>query len=136
MNVLVVEPNYLPYEKEINGYEEEQALVGGMIQPIYPFDEEVALVCNEEGILLGLPYNRSVPGGYGGVFGTFFVCGLTEDSFCSLTPEQMEKYKQFFAQAEILLGAEGNKPITLKVPALKKDLEGDAHEHKHSDPER
>lgn len=136
MNVLVVEPNYLPYEKEINGHEEEQALVGGLIDVIYPFDEDVGIVCNDEGILLGLPFNRSVPGGYGGVFGTFFVCGLTEDSFCSLTPEQMEKYKQFFAQAEILLGAEGNKPITLKVPALKKDLEGDAHEHKHSDPER
>ena len=73
MNVLVVEPGYLPYEKEINGLEEMQATVGGYIQAIYPYEEPVAIVCNEEGILEGLDFNRSVPGGYGGVFGTFFT---------------------------------------------------------------
>ena len=73
MNVLVVEPGYLPYEKEINGLEEMQAVVGGWIEAIYPYEEEVAIVCNEEGLINGLPVNRSVPGGYGGVFGTFFI---------------------------------------------------------------
>ena len=48
MNVLVVEPGYLPYEKEINGLEEMQATVGGYIQVIYPYEEPVAIVCNEE----------------------------------------------------------------------------------------
>ena len=43
MNVLVVEPGYLPYEKEINGLEEMQAVVGGLIEPIYPYEERVAL---------------------------------------------------------------------------------------------
>ena len=46
MNVLVVEPGYLPYEKEINGLEEMQAVVGGLIEPIYPYEERVALVGN------------------------------------------------------------------------------------------
>lgn len=46
MNVLVVEPGYLPYEKEINGLEEMQAVVGGWIEAIYPYEEEVAIVCN------------------------------------------------------------------------------------------
>ena len=46
MNVLVVEPGFLPYEKEINGLEEMQKTVGGLIQAIYPFQEEVGLVCN------------------------------------------------------------------------------------------
>ena len=86
MNVLVVEPGYLPYEKEINGLEEMQQTVGGYIQAIYPYEESVAIVCNEEGILEGLDFNRSVPGGYGGVFGTFFICGLGEENFCSLPP--------------------------------------------------
>ena len=121
MNALVVEPGTIPYEKEINGLAEMQAVVGGLIDAIYPFEEQVAVVCNDEGLLLDMPFNRSMEGGYGGVFGTFFVCGLTEDSFCSLTPEQVKTYKQKFQHAEILLGVKGNTPITLKVPARPKE---------------
>lgn len=115
MNVLVVEPGFAPYEKEINGLSEMQETVGGLIQAIYPFEDMVAVVCNDEGILLGMPFNRSMEGGYGGVFGTFFVCGLGEEDFCSLTPEHVETYKQKFHRAEILLGVRGNDPVTLKV---------------------
>ncbi|MEA4895649.1 MAG: DUF3846 domain-containing protein [Oscillospiraceae bacterium] len=121
MKVLVVEPYYAPYEKEINGLHEMQAVVGGLIQPIYPYQEQVALVCNEEGLINGLPFNRSVEGGYGGVFGTFFVCGLSKDNFCSLTPEQMERFKKRFHNAEILIGTQGNTPVTLKVPPEKRE---------------
>ncbi len=129
MNVLVVEPGYLPYEKEINGLSEMQATVGGFIEAIYPYEELVAIVCNKEGLINGLPFNRSVEGGYGGVFGTFFVCGLSEDNFCSLTPEQMKHYKEKFKNAEILLGAKGNEPVTLKVQAMPKvKLDGKAKE--------
>ena len=121
MNVLMVEPGMAPYEKELNGLKEMQAAVGGLITAIYPFEEPVAIVANDEGILLEMEFNRSVEGGYGGIFGPFFVCGLTEDSFCSLTPEQVKTYKQKFQHAEILLGVKGNTPITLKVPARPKD---------------
>ena len=120
MNVLVVEPGYIPYEKEINGLHEMQAVVGGYIEAIYPYEEQVAIVCNEEGLINGLPFNRSVEGGYGGVFGTFFVCGLGEESFDSLSPEQVKHFKEKFKHAEILLGAKGNEPITLKVQAMPK----------------
>lgn len=51
MDVLVVEPGYAPYEKSINGLDEMQATVGGLIQAIYPYEEQVAIVCNEEGLL-------------------------------------------------------------------------------------
>lgn len=115
MNVLVVEPDFAPYEKEINGLSEMQETVGGSIQAIYPFEDMVAVVCNDEGILLGMPFNRSMEGGYGGVFGTFFVCRLGEDDFCSLSPEQVETYKKKFHHAEILLGVRGNDLVTLKV---------------------
>lgn len=60
LNVLVVEPGYAPYEKEINGLREMQAVVGGDIQAIYPYQEPVAIVCNDEGILKHLPFNRSI----------------------------------------------------------------------------
>ncbi len=135
MNVLVVEPGYLPYEKEINGLSEMQATVGGYIQAIYPYEDPVAIVCDEEGLLKDYDFNRSVEGGYGGVFGTFFICGLSEDSFCSLSPEQMKHYKEKFKHAEILLGAKGNEPITLKVEAYPKQPTGKADKGK-STPER
>jgi hypothetical protein len=121
MNVLVVEPGILPYEKEINGLHEMQSVVGGLIDVIYPYDEMVGIVCNDEAILNHKPFNRSIEGGYGGVFGTFFVCGLTEESFTSLSPEQMEKYKEKFKKAEVLVGVKGNEPITIKTEAKPKD---------------
>ena len=121
MRVLVVEPEVLPYEKEINGLEEMQATVGGLIDAIYPWEDRAAIVCNDEAILLNMPFNRSVEGGYGGVFGTFFVCGVGEEDFCSLTPEQMKVYKEKFRRAEILLGVRGNELVTLKVPARPKE---------------
>lgn len=119
--MLVVEPDYAPYEKEVNGLHEMQAVVGGLIQAIYPFQERVAVVCNDEGILMGLPFNRSMEGGYGGVFGAFFVCGLGDENFCSLTPEQVKAYKQKFHHAEILLGFQGNEAVTIKVEPRVKD---------------
>lgn len=124
MNVLVVEPGYAPYEKEINGLDEMQATVGGLIQAIYPYPEQVALVCNEEGLLLNLDFNRCVPGGYDAIVGTFFICGLGEEDFCSLTPEQMEKYRKEYHKAEILIGARGNEPITIKVEPKQKKSPG------------
>lgn len=131
MNVLVVEPGYLPYEKEIldsaDHLEQMQAIVGGLIEPIYPYHEEVAIVCNEEGLINGLPFNRSVPGGYGGVFGTFFICGLGEEDFCSLPPELMERFKKEFRNSEILLGFDGNEAVTLKVSSQPKPHDTPPH---------
>ena len=115
MDVLVVEPGMAPYEKTINGLREMQDTVGGLIQAIYPFEDQVAVVCNEEGLLLDLPFNRSMEGGYGGVFGTFFVCGSGREDFCSLTPQQMKNYREKFHHAEILYGFCGNEPLTIKV---------------------
>ena len=140
MNVLVVEPGYLPYEKEIKDgadhLEQMQAIVGGLIEPIYPYHEEVAIVCSEEGLINGLPFNRSVPGGYGGVFGTFFICGLGEEDFCSLPPDLMERFKKEFRNSEILLGFDGNEAVTLKVSSQPKPHDTPPHEKSHGSPER
>ena len=140
MNVLVVEPGFLPYEKEIKDgadhLEQMQAIVGGLIEPIYPYHEEVAVVCNEEGLINGLPFNRSVPGGYGGVFGTFFICGLGEEDFCSLPPKLMERFKKEFRNSEILLGFDGNEAVTLKVSSQPKPHDTPPHEKSHGSPER
>ena len=91
--------------------------MGGIIDAIYPDKDPVAIVCNDEALLYKMPFNRSVEGGYGGVFGTFFVCGLGEESFTSLSPELMQKYKEKFKNAELLIGAKGNELVTLKFKA-------------------
>ena len=95
MRVLVVEPGKQPEEREIDGsLESMQQIVGGLIQAIYPFDDTVALICNDEGKLLGLPWNRVV--GYDIIAGTFFLCDAPPDSenFKSLTEEQLRLYSQ------------------------------------------
>lgn len=122
MNVLVVEPDYAPYEKEIDAtLEAEQAIVGGLITVSYPYEEMVGIVSNDEALMLNMPFNRSIEGGYGGIFGTFFICGLDGENFCSLTDEQVERFKKKFHKAEILLAVRGNEPITMKVDPKDKE---------------
>ena len=100
MNVLIVEPEKTPREAEIgSGLKAMQDIVGGYIEATYPYDDPVALVCNEEGKLTGLPLNRKIED-YDIIAGTFFICGLSEDNFDSLPPDLMEKYKDKFAQPE------------------------------------
>ena len=56
LNVLMVEPGKAPYETQIgNDLQSMQALVGGYIQAVYPYEEPVALICCESGKLDGLP---------------------------------------------------------------------------------
>lgn len=114
MLILSVEPGKVPEAKEISGsLREMQELVGGPIQVIYPFEEQVALVCNEEGLFLGLPANRGLRGRDGKLYdiicGTFFLCGAPadEDSFTSLTPEEVERFEQRFHTPEIFVGMAG-----------------------------
>lgn len=58
MKVLVVEPLKPCYVREIEGLKAMQDLVGGHIEAIYPYEEPVAIIANEEAKLLGLPFNR------------------------------------------------------------------------------
>ena len=126
MNVLVVEPGVLPYEKEVRDeLEDLQAIVGGHIQAIYPFKDYVALVCNEDGIGEQLAFNRMIPERqYGGIFGTFFICGIKGENFSSLTPEQMQTYKKRFIKAEVILAVNHGTPIIARVDALPKHPAG------------
>lgn len=50
MIILVVEPNKNPYLKQIDGsLKSMQEIVGGQIQAIYPFEDEVVLICTKKG---------------------------------------------------------------------------------------
>ena len=109
MNVLLVEPWKYPKVIELeNEYESLKDAVGGMIEVTYPFDEdEVGIILNEEGKLIGLEPNRAMRTKDGDVYdiyvGPFLVVGLTEDDFCSLSAEQMEKYEKIFHQPEMFM---------------------------------
>ena len=61
IRVLLIEPHKYPKEIEIDyTLEEMQKLVGGPIEHLMPFDDEVALVCNEYGKFHRKPLNRAI----------------------------------------------------------------------------
>ena len=67
-------------------------------------EEQVCIVCNDEGKLNGMQPCRAV---YGDehqlmdiVFGPFFICDCSGENFGSLSPKQIEKYTEMFRQPE------------------------------------
>ncbi len=101
MKVLIVEPGKVPYAAEIpTGLESLQKQVGGLIQALYPFEDPIAVICNDEGKLLNLQWNRPLFDEDGNIYdiivGTFLVVGLTEDDFGSLSEEQIQRYTEYF----------------------------------------
>ena len=106
MKVLIVEPMKPCYVREISGLNDMQEIVGGHIEAIYPFKEQVAIIANEEGKILGLPFNRplsderGVP--YDIVCGTFFLAGLGAEDFVSLTEEQIRRYKELYDNVMVI----------------------------------
>lgn len=108
LDVLMVEPNQYARMTQIGkGLESMQKAVGGDIEAAYFFDDPVALVCQEEGKLNGSALNRAIRDEDGEIVdiiaGTFFICGLDEDSFASLPEQYQKKYEDMFRQPEAFL---------------------------------
>ena len=111
MKILLIEPGLEPRPMEItHTLDAMQALVGGRIQILYPFPEQVALVCHDEGKLLDLPLNRSLRHPetdevYDVIAGTFFLCSAPKDSesLQSLSEDQITRYSQLFHDPELFL---------------------------------
>ena len=110
MKILVIEPLKPPAVREIeNTLSAMQAVVGGPIQTVYPFDAPVALICHEEGKLLGMPLNRALYDPESGerydiIAGTFFLCGAPpeEARFTTLTEAQIAGFSRRFVRPEII----------------------------------
>ena len=66
----------------------QQAVGGGLIETFYPFEEEVCIVCNDEGKFNGMRPCRAVYGEDGKmmdiIFGPFFICDCSPENFASL----------------------------------------------------
>ena len=56
--------------------------------------------------------NRALRDEYGQmydiVFGTFFLCGISEDHFTSLTDEQIQHFKEVFGVPELFVNFNGH----------------------------
>ena len=127
LSVLKIAPGQYPQQVEIdNNLKALQEAVGGSIDAVYPFADPVAIICNDEGKLLGLPWNRALTDDHGVpydiVCGTFFVAGLKEDDFASLTEQQIEKYKDKYSNEMIL-------SVPKQPEAHKKPMKKEKHEY-------
>jgi hypothetical protein len=108
MDVLLVKPGMYPQQVQIGcGLENLQKAVGGSIETVYPFEEPVALVVDEEGKLTGKELNRALRDGDGDIYdivaGDFLIVGLGEENFTSLSPELMKQFEKKFHQPEMFL---------------------------------
>ena len=97
MRVIRVKAGEYAEAVDINsGLEALQAEVEGFIEAVYPFDDPVAIVCNEEGKFNGSKLNRALTDEDGNVYdiiaGTFLVVGLGDEEFTSVPDELLDKY--------------------------------------------
>ena len=71
-----------------------------MIEAVYPFEDPVAILLNDEGKLNGSMPNRGLYDSSGNLYdiiaGTFLIVGLSEEDFCSLSEELSAKYMEKF----------------------------------------
>lgn len=103
VTALIVEPGKLPYIKEIaTDHKTLASIVEGHLERINPYRDEVQIICNEYGKVMGLPSNRAILSPKGVVVdviaGTFIVIGDKEyeELYSSLTDADIEKYYEMF----------------------------------------
>lgn len=119
MKVVMVKPGQYAHITEIgSGLDSLQKAVGGLIDCAYPWKDKACIVCNDEGLINGMPMNRTVEG-YGELAGPFFVCGIRGENFCSLTDEQAETYRALFLKPQLFVRyRDGILPIPYDNPDL------------------
>lgn len=120
MDALLVKTNMYPQAVQIGcELKDLQKAVGGDIQAVYPFNEPVALIVDDEGKLNGKELNRALRNEDGELYdiiaGDFLVVGLGEEDFCSLSPELMKQFKEHFHQPEAFVRM-GQSIMVLPVP--------------------
>ena len=89
------------------GLDSMQEAVGGYIEAVYPFEDQVCIVCNEEGKINGMPLNRALYDANGEMYdivaGPCFICDCSGEDFGSLNRRQQEKYLEQFRSPEMFI---------------------------------
>lgn len=113
IKVVMVEPLKCPTITTINNdLESLQKAVGGLIEFV-DIEENVCILCNEEGKLIGLEGNRRLNNDI--IVGTFYVCGVNDDGeLISLTSAQMDKYLRYFWEPQTFTQDEINDTLIIK----------------------
>ena len=120
ISALLVNAEAYPQMIEVgSNLESLQQAVQGNIEVVYPFDDPIGIVCNEEGKLNGMQLNRALRDEEGNIqdilTGPFLVVGLGEEDFRSLTPEEAEKYEALFHQPEAFVRM-GKGIVSVPIP--------------------
>ena len=129
IEVIYIEPSKEAEVIKIDrNLETMQQLVRGYIEEYMPFEDEVALICNEEGKMLGLDLNRGIKNENGDlqdiICGNFFICyaPIESEEFLSMPQDLKIKYLQMFKQPEVFF-KKGDKIFSEKVDAKVNILE-------------
>ena len=103
----------------------QQAVGGGFIETYYPFEEEVCIVCNDEGKFNGMRPCRAV---YGEdqklmdiIFGPFFICDCSTENFGSLSEEQLKRFQEQFRYPEHYYRMDGEIKAVRYDPTRNRD---------------
>lgn len=98
MKALYIEPNQEPRVIEFDHQLSTiQRLVGGPIDIIDPFEEDVIIILNDEGKNIGLPPNRTINDRIT-IHGPFLICGCDESgTTLSLNDDYAQVYAEFFS---------------------------------------
>ena len=115
MQVIVVEPGKEAELREIgSGLESLQETVGGWIEVVYPYKDPVAIVCNEEGKLIGLEPNRRL--GKDILCGVFYIIAEDEEgNLVSLSSSQVDKYTALFWHPDVIDADEVADTVIYKI---------------------
>lgn len=130
ISVLLVEPNKYPKMIEIDDtLEVMQTVVGGDIEEYMPFEDEVAIICNEEGKITGMAPNRAVYEENSRemldiICGKFFIvyAPFEAERFQSLPPALAEKYREKFKYPERFMRV-NNEIVAVPFKPVRADKE-------------
>ena len=99
IEVIMVEPGKEAVMMSIgDDLESMQKAVGGMIEEYMPYEDDIAIICNEEGKINGLPLNREIKDEQGRVMdiiaGPFFMAyaPIESERFLSMPEDLKDKY--------------------------------------------
>ena len=119
IKVLYVEPMSEPRIMEVESTVKSlQSLVGGYIQALYPWEDEVAVLCDDEGKFKHYLLNRAIETDKGEIYdviaGNFLIVGLRSNNFASLSAEHIVKYRKKFSNPEVFIKTRDNHLIMLR----------------------
>lgn len=128
MKIVLVEPLKSPKVIEIDHeLKIMQSVVGGDIACTYPWPDLAGLIYADDGIALGYPLNRMLKDEDGKVYdvihGTFFIAGLTEDSFGSLSDELAEKFVSLFRYPEMYMRTMDGHVLCFKLGSSEEPMQ-------------